>query len=109
MRVNEAKSEVLKACEELVARGLVARTWGNVSCRVDETCFVVTPSGVGYERLEPGCIVEVDINTLAHKGDIKPSSEKGIHADAYRVNAATNFVIHTHQTYATCLSVAGVS
>ncbi len=109
MEPTQAKHEVLEACKELVARGLVARTWGNISCRIDENRFVITPSGIGYERLGPDSLVEVDVHTLEHKGDIKPSSEKGIHAAAYRLNANTHFVIHTHQSYATCLSVAGFS
>ncbi|MDR2446600.1 MAG: class II aldolase/adducin family protein [Treponema sp.] len=104
---NAARSEVLKASAELVERGLVARTWGNISCRLDDKCFVITPSGIGYDRLSPGMIVVVDIDTLRYEGGVKPSSEKGIHAAAYKSNRKTNFVIHTHQTYATCISVAG--
>lgn len=107
MREAQAKDEVIAAGKELVERGLVARTWGNVSCRIDEHSFAVTPSGIAYDRLTPDNIVVVDVNTLEYSGDVKPSSEKGIHAAAYRLESAVNFVIHTHQTYATCLSIAG--
>ena len=104
---NWAKKEVLAACEELVKLGLVARTWGNISCRIDEKHFAITPSGIGYDRLTSDNIVVVDINTYQYQGNIKPSSEKKIHASAYKLNPQVNFVIHTHQTYASCLSVAG--
>jgi L-fuculose-phosphate aldolase len=104
---EQAKVEVIAAGKELTQRGLVARTWGNVSCRIDEKHFAITPSGIAYERLSPETIVVVDIDSLEYQGDVKPSSEKGIHAAAYRLNPSVNFVIHTHQTYATCLSVAG--
>lgn len=107
MQERIAKAEVIAAGQELVARGLVARTWGNVSCRIDENTFAVTPSGIGYERLTPETIVAVDIRTQQYAGKVKPSSEKGIHAAAYRLNPNVNFVIHTHQAYATCLSVSG--
>ncbi|MEA4969027.1 MAG: class II aldolase/adducin family protein [Candidatus Pelethousia sp.] len=107
MQERTAKAEVIAAGQELVTRGLVARTWGNVSCRIDENTFAITPSGIGYERLTPEMIVAVDIRTLAYAGEVKPSSEKGIHAAAYRLNPNVNFVIHTHQTYAACLSVSG--
>jgi L-fuculose-phosphate aldolase len=109
MQIQYAKNEVLLASYELVERELVARTWGNVSYRIDDKRFAITPSGIGYERLDSNNIVVVDIATLAHDGDIKPSSEKGIHAAAYRLDSAANCVIHTHQTYATCISVAGFS
>jgi len=109
MDENSAKKEVLIACEELVKLGLVARTWGNISCRIDEKRFAITPSGIGYDRLTPDTIAVIDIDTLKYDGKIKPSSEKKIHAAAYKLNSQINFVIHTHQTYASCLSVAGFS
>jgi L-ribulose-5-phosphate 4-epimerase len=107
MDKNTARNEVLLACAELVKLGLVARTWGNVSCRIDEKQFALTPSGISYDRLVPDMIAAVNMYTLEYEGDIKPSSEKGIHAAAYRMNPDTNFVIHTHQTCATILGVAG--
>jgi len=107
MDMNTARNEVLLACAELVRLGLVARTWGNVSCRIDEKRFAITPSGISYDRLVPDMIVIVNMHNLEYEGGIKPSSEKGIHAAAYRMNRDTNFVIHTHQTCATILGVAG--
>lgn len=109
MDVNHAKEEVILAGNELVRRGLVARTWGNVSCRIDSERFAITPSGISYDRLTPHEIVVVHTRTLEYEGSIKPSSEKGIHAAAYLLDPEIRFVIHTHQTYATCLSVAGYS
>ena len=109
MDINSAKSEVIKAGNELVKRGLVARTWGNVSCRIDENTMAITPSGIAYDRLDEDCIVVMNIDSLEYNGEIKPSSEKGIHATAYRANSQTNFVIHTHQTYATIIGISGFS
>ena len=107
MTVNEAKAEVLRAGHELVEKGLVARTWGNASCRIDDNRFAITPSGIAYDRLTEEDIVVVNINTLAYEGKIKPSSEKGIHAAAFRISPETNFVIHTHQSYASAMSITG--
>ena len=109
MQENIGKQEVLKAGIALVDLGLVTRTWGNISCRIDDKRFAVTPSGIGYDRLTEDSIVVVDIDTCKYEGEIKPSSEKGIHAIAYSLNPETNFVIHTHQTYASVASVTGFS
>jgi L-fuculose-phosphate aldolase len=49
----------------------------------------------------------VDASTLAHKGNIKPSSELGIHAAAYQHDLGTNFVVHTHQAAAGAISATG--
>ena len=102
VRVRE---EVLDAAARLVREGLIQRTWGNISARVSEEQFLITPSGLAYSSLRPEQLVLVNIADASWKGDIKPSSEKGIHADAYRLRPEVDFVIHTHQYYA---SVAGI-
>ncbi len=104
--INEAKALVVEAGKKLVENGLIARTWGNVSARISDTQFVITPSGKPYETLTPEEIVVVNIDDCEYEGDIKPSSEKGIHADAYRLRPEVNFVIHTHQIYASALSTS---
>lgn len=104
MDVLTAKKLVIEAGERLVATGLIARTWGNVSCRVDDKTFVITPSGKPYIGLTPDDIVEVAINTLEWGGNVKPSSEKGIHAEVYKEFPEANFVIHTHQKVASAIS-----
>lgn len=107
MDILEAKSEVVKAGLELVKSGLIARTWGNVSCRVDDEYFVITPSGRSYESLTPDDIVLVKIEDCSYDSEIKPSSEKGIHAMAYKLRSDVNFVIHTHQKNASAVSFLG--
>jgi L-fuculose-phosphate aldolase len=106
--INEAKELVVKAGKELIEKGLIARTWGNVSARISDTQFVITPSGRAYEDLTPDEIVVVNIEDCSHEGDIKPSSEKGVHAAAYRHHPEVNFVIHTHQKAATIVSITGM-
>lgn len=107
MDILEAKSEVVKAGLELVQSGLIARTWGNVSCRVDDEYFVITPSGRNYESLTPDDIVLVKIEDCSYDSEIKPSSEKGVHAMAYKMRSDVNFVIHTHQKNASAVSFIG--
>lgn len=104
MNIQEARELVVLAGQRLVESGLIARTWGNVSCRISESHFVITPSGRDYLSLTPEEIVEVAINDSSYQGDIKPSSEKGIHAEVYKLYPEINFVIHTHQEYASCIS-----
>ncbi len=107
MDIMEARQAVIAAGLKLVQTGLIARTWGNVSARVDAESFVITPSGKAYESLTPEDIVLVKIKDLSHEGDIKPSSEKGIHAQAYALRPEVGFVVHTHQKNASILSVMG--
>ncbi len=106
--VEEAKKLVVEAGKKLLETGLIARTWGNVSARISDTQFVITPSGRAYDTLTPDEVVVVNIDDCTYEGDIKPSSEKGIHADAYKHHPLVNFVIHTHQKAATIVSITGM-
>lgn len=108
MDIMQAKETVIRAGKELIAAGLIARTWGNISCRINETQFVITPSGRAYETLTPEEIVLVNIEDLEYEGEIKPSSEKGIHAACYKLRPEVNFVIHTHQVNASIVSALGM-
>jgi L-fuculose-phosphate aldolase len=104
---KEARDLVVQAGHQLLECGLVARTWGNISARISDTHFVITPSGRGYETLQPEDLVLVQISDCAYEGERKPSSEKGIHASVYRHRPDIGFVIHTHQNYASCVGVGG--
>ena len=105
--MDEKLEQVAETGRLLLERALVARTWGNFSARLDSDSFCITPSGLGYEHMTAEDIVRCRISAGTHEGTRKPSSEKGIHAAAYRLFPDTGFVIHTHQTYATALSLSG--
>ena len=76
MEIMQAKELVVRAGKQLVESGLIARTWGNVSCRVSDTQFVITPSGRAYETLTPEEIVLVNIADLSYDGDVKPHRKR---------------------------------
>ena len=107
MNELEAKQKVVDAGIRLVESGLIARTWGNVSSRISDTHFVITPSGRNYLTLTPAEIVKVSIADLSYEGSVIPSGEKGIHAEIYAHCPNVNFVIHTHQENASVLSAMG--
>ncbi|HSW35681.1 MAG TPA: class II aldolase/adducin family protein, partial [Candidatus Limnocylindrales bacterium] len=104
MDINQAKDSVISAGKKLLESGLIARTWGNVSCRLSDHQFVITPSGRPYETLTPNEIVSVNIIDCGFEGAIEPSSEKGVHAVIYGQRSDINFIIHTHQLYASAVS-----
>lgn len=103
---QEARQLVIDAGLMLVEKGLVSRTWGNVSARVGKDEFVITPSGKAYEDLTVDDLVKIKVKDCSYESDIKPSSEKGIHAAAYKLRKDCNFVIHTHQFYASVIAAA---
>ena len=70
------KKEVYEANMELVKRGLVIYTWGNVSGIDRESGLVVIkPSGVEYDVMTPDDMVVVDMDGKVVEGKYKPSSD----------------------------------
>ncbi len=104
---REAKEMVAEAGRKLLESGLIVRTWGNISARISNDEFVITPSGKGYDTLTADDIVKVNMNDFSWEGKVKPSSEKHMHAAIYRQRLGANFIIHTHQRYASALSSLG--
>jgi Ribulose-5-phosphate 4-epimerase and related epimerases and aldolases len=107
MNEREARQAVANAGRMLLQEKLVARTWGNVSCRTGTQAFVITPSGLCYEGMTADDVVLYEMAAGTWTGSRKPSSERGVHAAAYARFPEAGFVIHTHQTYASALGLAG--
>ncbi|WP_130860962.1 class II aldolase/adducin family protein [Bacilliculturomica massiliensis] len=106
MDSQEAKKIVCGGGKELLRLGLVAGTWGNVSCRAGGSAMVITPSGIPYDKLEPDDMSTVSIEDLTFEGR-RPSSESPMHAAIYRTRPEVNAVIHFHSLYACTASVLG--
>ena len=104
----EARKHIIEVSRELHEIGLLVRTWGNISSRVDEDSFLITPSGIRYEDLTPEMIVRVKISDLSYEGEYKPSSESKVHAACYKVRKDCGFIVHTHQVYASCAGTLGL-
>jgi len=100
------RQQIIEGGLRLVREGLVARTWGNISIRVDETRMLITPSGRAYKDLGPEDIVLVNYHTSKHEGSIRPSSEKELHCEIYRTRKKIHAVIHTHQMNASTVAAA---
>lgn len=106
--LESLKHEVCRANLELVARGLVIETWGNVS-GIDRTrgLMVIKPSGVPYDGMKPDhmTIVSLD-NGKVVEGKFKPSSDTDTHLVLYRAFPKIGGVVHTHSLYATAWAQA---
>lgn len=101
---NLQRQEILDACEFLQKKELIARTWGNVSAKASSEFFLITPSGLAYERTQLEDIVLVKIEDCSYnKVQRKPSSEKKVHAEAYKARPDIKYVVHTHQFYASAI------
>jgi L-ribulose-5-phosphate 4-epimerase len=106
-RARRLREQVCRANQELVAKGLVVATFGNVS-GIDRELGVVgiKPSGIDYDELVPGAIVLVDLAGRPVAGDLRPSSDTPTHVRLYREFPDIGGVVHTHSRYATAWAQA---
>lgn len=107
LKIDDLRQQIIDTGIEMLRSGLVARTWGNVSARVDDIHFLITPSGLDYNSTTPSDIVLCDRINNTFEGIRKPSGEIGVHSAAYEIFEDAGFVIHTHQTFASAIGVYG--
>ncbi len=106
---NDYKRRVLRISQRLSADGYFGSrsgSGGNVSMLVEgEDAIVVTPSHLQYDVMTVEDICVVDFALARIEGERKPSIETPMHVATYKVRADVSAVIHTHQTFASALSV----
>jgi L-ribulose-5-phosphate 4-epimerase len=107
MLLKTLREEVLHANLELVRRGLVLYTFGNVS-GIDRSLSLVAikPSGVPYEELTPAHIVISDLTGKIVEGTLRPSSDLPTHLALYKHFPNVGGVAHTHSEFATAWAQA---
>ena len=107
MILETLRKEVLQANLELVRRGLVLYTFGNVSgiSRADGL-VVIKPSGVPYEEMTSEHMVITDLEGRTVEGKLRPSSDLPTHLVLYRDFPAIAGIAHTHSEYATAWAQA---
>lgn len=101
---ESARAAIVEMGHTLIAKNLVAGSWGNISCRIDEQSIAITPSGRGYELLEPEDVVLIDREGAVLEGKCIPSSELKVHTAIYNAYPEASAVIHTHSIYASALA-----
>jgi L-fuculose-phosphate aldolase len=105
--VDDAHHTVLAAAKDMLRRGLVEGTAGNISARQQDGTIVITPSSVDYADMELNDLVVIDAagETLAAKDGRSPSSEKLLHLACYRAFDDVGAVIHSHPVHATMFAI----
>jgi len=98
----ELRQKVIETCLKMGEMGINQGTSGNASCRVPGG-FVVTASGVPYEKMRPEQVVFMNLDG-AYSGDFMPSSEWRMHYDIYKRVPDAGAVVHAHPTYSTALA-----
>jgi L-ribulose-5-phosphate 4-epimerase len=100
--LGELRKSVASANLELVRRGLVLYTFGNVSgVSRRDALVVIKPSGVSYERMSADDMVVTDLAGVVVAGALRPSVDLATHLMLYQSFPSIGAVVHTHSEYAT--------
>ncbi len=96
------REAMIATARRMNATGLNQGTSGNLSLRV-EGGFLVTPTGMDYEALEPEDIVFMRMDG-SHEGRRRPSSEWRFHRDILAARPEVGAVLHAHAMFCTTLA-----
>lgn len=103
---DSAKQLIVETAQKLVSKGFLMATGGNLSARIaGQAAFAITPSNYDYMKMTPGDVCVLTLNLQPIEGRLKPSVESGMHAAIYKVRGDVNAVVHTHQVYASALTL----
>lgn len=110
MKVSETqlRRDICDIGRRMHEAGLVAGTDGNISARLPNDRFLITPSGSCLGRMEPRDLSIIDRKGNPLPGCTKPSSERWMHICAYENRPDVHAAIHAHPPTTIALTLAGV-
>lgn len=105
---DNPETAVLDAAKDMLRRGLVEGTAGNISARRSDGNIVITPSSVDYRDMQLDDLVLVDPEgaVLQAAEGRHPSSEAKLHLACYQAFDDIGSVIHSHPVWATMFAIA---
>jgi len=98
-----ARNELLATAKRMAELGLAPGTSGNVSVRT-ATGFLVTPSAIPYDQLQPDDMVEVRDDGTLRPNQRVPSSEWQLHRDLMASRREAVAIVHTHSPFCTTIA-----
>jgi L-fuculose-phosphate aldolase len=104
--IENAPEQICAAAKQLLAKGLVEGTSGNLSARMEDGNIAVTPSSLDYEVMTVDDIVIVSPEGEVVRGDRGPTSEKYLHLAVQAAYEDIAVCIHSHAVHATMFAVA---
>jgi 3-dehydro-4-phosphotetronate decarboxylase len=108
MNETQAREAICAIGESLYARGYVHATAGNISVRLEDDGFVITPTDACLGRLEPERLARLDASGRQVSGD-RASKTIALHRAIYAATLAAGHparaVLHTHSTHAVALTL----
>ena len=101
------RDEIVRVGRSLFERGYAHATAGNISVRLADGGFLITPTDACLGALDPARLALVDAQGFQTGGD-RASKTLALHRRIYDADPAARCVIHTHSTNLVALTLEGV-
>lgn len=102
MTEQETRAQLVELAASLFARGFSVGSAGNISVRLEEGGYLMTPTNSSLGRLDAGRLSRLDADFRPVAGD-KPSKEVFMHRAFYAARPEAGAVVHLHSTMATAV------
>jgi len=98
------RDEICRVGASLFDRGLTAGSSGNISVRLDDGGWLMTPTNVSLGALDPARLSRLDASGRLISGDA-PTKEAFLHLSMYGERKDAAAVVHLHSSHATAVSI----
>jgi ribulose-5-phosphate 4-epimerase/fuculose-1-phosphate aldolase len=104
--MSEAKlrEDICRFGRSLFERGLTPGSSGNISVRLPDGNWLVTPTNASLGFLDPARISRLDPQGRLISGDA-PTKEIPLHAALYETRSAAQAIVHLHSTHSVAVSM----
>ncbi len=103
---SRLREEICRLGHSMFARGLTHGSTGNLSVRLPDGGYLMTPTGSNLGDLDPARLSRLDSRGRHLDGD-EPTKESFLHIAMYEERERSTAVVHLHATYSTAVSVLG--
>lgn len=100
---SKLRDEICAAGASLFNRGLTHGSTGNISTRLEDGGWLMTPTGSSLGTLDPSRLSKLDATGSLISGD-PPTKEAFLHATMYAERPTAGAVVHLHSTYSVAVS-----
>lgn len=98
------REAIVRFARSLFERGLTPGTSGNISLRLDDGGWLVTPTNASLGFLDPGALSRLDAQGRLVSGP-PPTKEMPLHGALYDTRGTARAVVHLHSTHAVAVSM----
>ncbi|CDM61313.1 MULTISPECIES: aldolase [Rhizobium] len=98
------REEICRYGRSLFERGLTPGSSGNISLRLEDGGWLVTPTNASLGFLDPARISRLDAEGRLLSGD-KPTKEIPLHTALYDTRGSARAIVHLHSTHAVALTM----